>query len=196
MAGHVITANRTKRGKVSGTMFTAHLVGGPELQAALSQLTEKLQTKAAKDAVQAMVDVFVPAWSARAPVEEGTDREGRYRDSIEGQVRKAKTGAQGSVHPGVVEGLEDDEQPRRYAPRLEFGGRAGTAGQEGTRSWVAAQPSARPAFDAVQGAAVEAASAVLRAAAESVHGATPAMPTAGAPATQAWRPGFGRRGGR
>lgn len=191
MAGHVITANRNKRGKASATMFTAHLVGGPELQAALSELTEKLQTKAAKDAVQAMVDVFVPAWSARVPVDHGD-----YRESIEGQVRKAKFGAQGSVHPGVVEGLDDDMQPRRYAARLEFGGRAGTAGQEGTRSWVPAEPSARPAFDAVQGSAVEAASAVLRAAAESVHGRTPAMPTGPAPAAQAWRPGFGRRGGR
>jgi hypothetical protein len=91
-------------------------------------------------------------WQGRVPV-----LDANYQHSLEGAERAAKTksGASGSVAPRRVSGLPDDEQPFAYAARLEFGD-----------TDRAAEPSARPAFDASSDHAVEAAADVLATAAE------------------------------
>ena len=93
-------------------------------------------------------------WRSRVPV-----LDANYQASLDAATRAAKTkvGASGSVAPRKVAGLADDDQPIRYAARLEFG--------DADRP---AEPSARPAFDAVREQAVQAAADVLAKATESV----------------------------
>lgn len=144
-----------RRGKVLSTRFQATLEGGPELAAALARLDDAVRVKAAKEALQAAGGVIADEWRSRVPV-----LDANYQASLDAAPRagKTKAGASGSVAPRKVAGLADDEQPTRYAARLEFG----DADQP-------AEPSARPAFDVARERAVQAAGDVL---AKAVAGVT------------------------
>ena len=155
MSGAIRITNAIgRRGRVLSTRFQATLEGGPALAAALARLDDAVRVKAAKDALQAAGGVIATEWRSRVPV-----LDANYQASLEKAPRagKTKVGASGSVAPRKVPGLPDDEQPTRYAARLEFG--------DADR---AAEPSARPAFDVARERAVQAAGDVLAAAAESV----------------------------
>ena len=151
MAG--VVAPVVRRGKASETRFQAALVGGPELRAKLVALDEKIRKKVAADALRAGGRIIADEWSRRVPVGQPPEdpHPGAYRRSLEQEdavkVGGTKTGALGSVRPGRVDGIDDGDQPRVYAARLEF---------------VTSVPSARPAFDSSKGAAVEAISDELR----------------------------------
>jgi HK97 gp10 family phage protein len=143
-----------RRGRVLSTRFQATLEGGPELAAALARLGDAVRVKASKEALLAAGGVLATEWRSRVPV-----LDANYQRSLDAAPRagKTKAGASGSVAPRKVAGLPDDEQPTRYAARLEFG--------DADRP---AEPSARPAFDVTRERAVQAAGDVLAAAAESV----------------------------
>jgi HK97 gp10 family phage protein len=144
-----------RRGRVLSTRFAASVEGGPELAAALARLDDAVRVRAAKDAVLAAGDVISQEWRSRVPV-----LDAHYQAALDKAPRagKTKVGASGSVAPRKVAGVADDEQPVLYAGRLEFG--------DADR---AAEPSARPAFDATRERAVEAAAEVLE---QAVAGVT------------------------
>jgi HK97 gp10 family phage protein len=143
-----------RRGRVLATRFAASIEGGPELAAALARLDDAVRVRAAKDAVLAAGGVLAHEWRSRVPI-----LDANYQHSLDAATRagKTKVGASGSVAPRKVAGVPDDEQPTRYAARLEFG--------DADRP---AEPSARPAFDATREQAVQAAGDVLAKAAEGV----------------------------
>jgi HK97 gp10 family phage protein len=136
-----------RRGRVLATRFQATLEGGPELAAALARLDDAVRVKASKDALLAAGGVLATEWRSRVPV-----LDANYQAALDKAPRAAKTRARasGSVAPRKVAGVADDEQPVLYAGRLEFG--------DADR---AAEPSARPAFDATRERAVESAAEVL-----------------------------------
>ena len=143
-----------RKGRVLATRFQATLEGGPELAAALARLDDAVRVRAAKDAVLAAGGVLATEWRSRVPV-----LDANYQSSLDNAPRAAKTkfAASGSVAPRKVAGVPDDEQPTRYAARLEFG--------DADRP---AEPSARPAFDTARERAVQAAGDVLAKAAVGV----------------------------
>lgn len=149
-----ITNVMGRRGGAMATKFRATLEGGPELVAALAKLDDAVRVKASKDALFAAGGVLASEWQGRVPV-----LDANYQRSLDDAQRAAKTkaGASGSVAPRKVPGLPDEDQPGAYAARLEFG--------DADR---AAEPSARPAFDASQQRAVQAAGDVLAKAAQGV----------------------------
>jgi hypothetical protein len=154
----LITKGRRK-GQRADTLFQGTLEGGPELAKALAELQELVGAKgrggsksAAREALLAGGRIIADAWADRVPV-----LDGNYQDAMRATdaVKAAGTakGALGSVAPRRLEGVEDDQQPYLYAARLEFG--------DADR---AAEPSARPAFDATAGAATQEVGDVLHAA--------------------------------
>lgn len=149
----LITRGRRK-GQLADTKFVATLEGGPELMRKLQELDEAVRVKAAKEALMAAGQIIAGAWADRVPV-----LDQNYRNAMEQpsavKVAKTKSGASGSIGVRTLAGIEDDQQPYLYAPRLEYG--------DADR---AAEPSARPAFDATSGQAVDAAEDILRRAAE------------------------------
>jgi hypothetical protein len=142
-----VTTPAVKRGRVSQTRFNAAVEGGPELAKALEALDAKIKRDYAKDALKAGGMVIRDEWAARVPVgvAPADPHPGAYRQAMEQddavKVGGTKAGASGTVRPGLVSGLADNEQPRVYAAVLEF--------KEG-------EPSARPAFDASRDAAADA----------------------------------------
>jgi hypothetical protein len=130
----------------SATKTRAYIRGGPELVAKLQALDKKIRNEYAKAALTDGGTVIAEEWSRRAPV--GTPPEdehpGAYRDSLllpdAIRVRASKNGATGRISPGTVSGIEMDDQPRVYAPKLEFRD---------------SPPAARPAFDATKDEAVD-----------------------------------------
>lgn len=154
MAGIRIANVIGRGGRSMQSRFGATLEGGPELAGKLAQLDEAVRVRASKDAVLAASAVVAGEWHDRVPV-----LDGNYQRSLEGAERATKTraGASGTVGPRAVPGLDDNDQPIAYAARLEYG--------DVDR---AAEPSARPAFDAAQERAVVAAQGVLHQAVEGV----------------------------
>jgi hypothetical protein len=143
----VTAGNVSKSGKVSQTRISGYLEGGPELAKALQSLDAKIKKTYVKVALTAGGRVIADEWSARAPIGVPPEDEhpGAYRDSLlQADAVKATgtaTGGIGSVRPGLVSGIDDNDQPRVYAPVLEF--------RDG-------EPAARPAFDSARDRAVEA----------------------------------------
>lgn len=103
------------------------LRGADELMRKLERLRRAVRDDA-PDAALAGAEALADEWRQRVPVDEG-----HYRDSI--AAERDDEGA--VVLVGDVPGLPADEQPRLYAPGLEFGGQGRPA-----------QPSLRPAVDA------------------------------------------------
>lgn len=135
-----------------GGRFKAYLEGGPELARALQNMEKGLRDELLKEATLAGGEVIAETWRARAPF-----LDGNYRASIKAKSRAGKKGATGLVTIDPVPGLPLNQQPRFYAPALEFGSRG-----------RAARPSARPAFDSSQGRALAVAEAKLRELVEKV----------------------------
>ncbi len=141
--------------KGSQTRFNAYLEGGPELAAKLNALDAKVKKTAAKAALQAGGRIIADEWSRRVPVGQRPKdpHPGAYRRSLEQddavKVTGTKNGASGSVRPGKVDGIDDGDQPRVYAAKLEF---------------MDGEPSARPAFDTARTKASDAIGASLSAA--------------------------------
>ena len=148
----------------AATMATTRVYfrGAAELSAALKRLGDAMSEEALAIALLAGAEVLREAWSARVPVDDGD-----YRDSITALSSPGKVGATAVVFPGDVAGLSASQQPRNYAPRLEFGSAAyskaalkrGTAGSGRVRG---AQPSMRPAYDSCVGQMVAAIEGELR----------------------------------
>lgn len=150
-----VTAGQiNKRGGTSETRINGYLEGGPELAKALNELDAKIKRTYVKAALTAGGRVIADEWSTLVPVGGPPEDEhpGAYRDSLRQpdavKATGTKTGGIGSVKPGYVDGIDDGDQPRVYAPVLEF--------RDG-------EPSARPAFDASRDRAVEAIGASLSA---------------------------------
>lgn len=149
----VQTRGPAKGMEVRGRHFIARIEGTEELRAALADLEKKTRNEIAKAGIKAAGEVIQTEWRERVPV-----LDANYQRAVQtGQVRASKRGATGVVYPHDIPGVADDEQPYEYAHRLEYG----DAG-------MAAQPSARPAFDASKDAAVEAAIDVMRPMVEDV----------------------------
>lgn len=149
-----------RAGSAYGTRFTASIEGGPELAAAMKRLEASLQVQAAKAALDAAGQVIADDWKARIPLGPG---QLHYREAITVKASKTKKGASGSVRVRKLGGSTPaDAEPLLYAHKEEFGGPIAGGG------FSVARPAARPAFDSSKGRAVDAAEAVLRAAAEAV----------------------------
>ena len=128
MSGAVRISNVVgRRGRVLSTRFQATLEGGPELAAALTRLDDAVRVRASREAVLAAGGVLATEWRSRVSV-----LDANYQASLDAAPRagKTKVGASGSVAPRKVAGLPDDEQPTRYAARLEFGDADRPAGSE------------------------------------------------------------------
>lgn len=152
---------RTRGGNVmqgvSGAVRTSvFLRNGPELARKLAALEKGMRDAVLAEATAAGAKVLADAWRDRVPIDEG-----HYRDAIEHKAKAGKRGATGLVQVGKAPGVPDDEQPRLYAARLEFGSaRATKATLTAGRTDFAsrsrrAQPSLRPAFDACKGEMVD-----------------------------------------
>jgi HK97 gp10 family phage protein len=133
------------------------LQGGPQLAAALNRVAKAVSDDACAQAVLAGGEVLAEEWKRTVPV-----KDGHYRNSITAVSSPGNKGATGLVYPADVPGLPDNEQPRRYAARLEFGSMAQTLkmlkrGQAAQPSRARKmQPSLRPAFDNVHQGMVDA----------------------------------------
>jgi hypothetical protein len=159
-AGTPIRAQWTRTGVIGGregaVLTRGYIRGGPELSRALARLSKGMRDDLLQRATQAGGEVLAVAWRDRVPVDDGN-----YRDAIEAVGKPGKNGATALVRLKPVMGLPNDQQPRLYAPRLEYGSaayseqslRRGTSGGKRTRR---AQPSLRPAFDAVKGEMLDA----------------------------------------
>lgn len=145
-----------------GVSVSASIRGGAELIRKLEQLDRGLRDEMLVQATAAAAEVIADEWRARVPVLDAD-----YRSSITVVASPGKKGATALVFTETVAGLEDSQQPRNYAPRLEFGSsrasrrqfKRGILSEGRVRG---AQPSLRPAFDAAQGRAVDAMSDELR----------------------------------
>ncbi len=150
----------SKSGKVAQTRFSAYVEGGPELSAALMALDKKIRNTYAKVALTEGGKVIRDEWGRRVPV--GTPpadpHPGAYQRAMQQddavKVGATAKGASGTVRPGYVDGLAENEQPRVYAAVLEF--------KDG-------EPSARPAFDSSRDQAAEAVGKSLAAQIGSGH---------------------------
>lgn len=161
----------------SGAVLTrGYIAGGAELIAALERLRAGLKDELLVQATWAGADVLKDEWKSRVPVEDGD-----YRDAIVASAKPGKKGATGLVQVGSAAGVPTNQQPRRYAARLEFG--TGEFGKwwtdtpqveynidpskikvherRGPRK-RAAQPSLRPAFDSCKGQMLDTISDTLR----------------------------------
>lgn len=148
MSGTVrITNVIGRRGRVLSARFQATIEGGPALAAGIACLDDAVRVKVSKDALQAAGGGLATTWRSRVPVLDAD-----YQASLDAATRaaKTKTGASGSVAPRKAAGVADEEQPTRYAARLEFG--------DADRP---VEPSARPAFDTTKERAVRVAADVL-----------------------------------
>jgi HK97 gp10 family phage protein len=156
----------------SGSRIKAYLEGGPELKAALAKLERGLADELLATATLEGAEIIAAEWKARAPVGSPPEKvPGAYRDSINAKSKPGKKGATAIIAVGRYPGLPAGQQPRRYAPKLEFGSSGRTRMRTGSgASAQPAQPSARPAFDAAQGRAIDAVERRLK---ELVTKATP-----------------------
>lgn len=161
-----IRAQWTRTGVVGGrqgaVLSRGYIRGGPELLAALQRLEQGTKDELLAQATQAGGDVLKDAWKQRVPV-----LDANYRDAIEAKAKPGKIGATGVVQVGQAPGVPDDEQPRAYAARLEFGSYNTTAsmaasGVRGSGRGRRAQPSLRPAFDSCKGQMLDAMSDEVR----------------------------------
>jgi hypothetical protein len=135
------------------------------IAASLTGMQLKLARVTARVAIKAGGDVLAEAWRERVPV-----KDGYYRDAItvktstqslgdvDDPMIRRLSGAMANIYPGVTPGPPDDEQPWRYASVLEFGGHLGP---RQNNSYIPAQPSLRPAFDAAVDDCVDAVERVL-----------------------------------
>lgn len=171
-----MTATRTGmlRGREGAVLTRGYISGGPEMLAALNRLEAGLKDQLLAQATQAGADVLAEAWRDRVPV-----KDGNYKRGIYASAKPGKRGATGLVRVQGVPGLKRIDQPYRYASRLEFGSSAFTktdapnvsynldpskikvSAHKGWRG-RAAQPSLRPAFDAVKGQMLDAMSDEIR----------------------------------
>lgn len=171
-------ATRTRTGVVGARAGAVnakvYYAGAAEMRAALRRLEQGMRDELLVEATQAAGDVLAEAWRANVPVEEGN-----YRAAIEAKAKAGSRGATGIVRVGNAPGVKRQDQPRRYAARLEFGSSSFAASdapydatynldpskfsagrRKGTRR-RAAQPSLRPAFDSSRDRMVDAMGDVL-----------------------------------
>lgn len=164
-----MVSSRTQGGNAFGGRQGAVAVrfalkGGPELSRKLGQLSKDMSGQKMAIAVLAGADVLADEWRRIVPYFEG-----HYRRSITAVSSVGRDGATGLVFPADVPGLPDDQQPRRYAARLEFGSQRATlktlkAGRKDfARRGRKMQPSLRPAFDNAKSQMVDAIADQLRA---------------------------------
>lgn len=144
-----------------GSRVKAYLEGGPELAKALQTLEKGLRDDLLKEATLAGGEVIAEEWAARVPVDEGD-----YRNAIKAKSRAGKKGATAivgvdkSYDGGAGDSFEDINA---RAVVLEFGSSGRKRATTGSGSHPrTAHPSARPAFDAARGRAVEAVEGKLR----------------------------------
>jgi HK97 gp10 family phage protein len=145
-----------------GVTTKAYLRGGPELMRRLQRLSDEVSERVAAQALLAGADVIADEWRALVP-----KFERHYEHSITAASSPGRKGATGIVYPADIPGLPDNEQPRRYAARLEWGSLRTTKKMLKRGLIVPGrarrqQPSARPAFDAAKGRATDAIADELR----------------------------------
>ena len=149
-----------RAGSVSNKVYFR---GAEEMRKALQRIEKSTRDELLVEATQAAGDVLAAEWKARVPVDDGN-----YRAAIEAKAKAGSRGATGIVRVGNAPGVPRDEQPRRYASRLEFGSARATLQtlKEGRHDFASrerkAQPSLRPAFDTVRERMVDAMGDVLR----------------------------------
>lgn len=187
-----ITNVRSSRGRVYESRFVAGLVAwngkpaGPYLAEQFAKLDQAVAGDAAIESVKAMGREIADEWANRVPVLDANYRRAMQMPDVvrAGQVRSRKDpeglqvirGASGSVGPRYRPGVPDpvtsgkgetkrEAQPALYAAALEFG--QAVSGASG--GFSRPQPSARPAFDAAQGRAIEAARRVLERAVRGIR---------------------------
>lgn len=165
-AGRTIYATRLSNPNLANGVVTAttrvYIRGAAELSRALARLGKEMSDEAMAQATLAGAEVLKEAWAAAVPVDDGN-----YRDSITAMASPGREGATAVVFPGTVAGVEERDQPRNYAARLEYGSFAYSKaafkrGSQGAGRRRSAQPSLRPAYDASTGRMVAAMESELR----------------------------------
>lgn len=151
------------RGREGGVFAKAYIRGGPEAARRLSKLAKDLSDQAMAQATLAGAEVIAEEWRRLVPVE---DRD--YQGAIATSASPGRHGATALVFIDDAPGLEESQQPRNYAPRLEFGSLRATlktlkqGRTDFARRGRVARPSLRPAYDARKGEAIDAMAYELR----------------------------------
>lgn len=161
--GNVTGGGNLVTGRTGSVAARFYLRNGPEFSRQLASLAQRVSDEKMAQAVLAGGEALAVEWKRIVPVDEG-----HYRESITAVASPGRQGATGLVFPADVPGVPDNEQPRRYAARLEFGSLAQTKKQlqrgifpKGRARRM--QPSLRPAFDNVHTRMVDAIADELRA---------------------------------
>lgn len=142
----------------SQTRFVTFIADGALLASKLQALNLKLARTTARYAIKEGAEVIRKAWEGTARGVNTTGRgEGHYADALTVTTRSRTmagdvvgaprmiSGASAVISPSLtVPGVPDDEQPRRYAGVIEYGGRLGP--RQGN-SLIPAQFPARKAFE-------------------------------------------------
>lgn len=106
-----------------------------------------------KQAAEEAIEIFEDEWKKLAPY-----LDGHYQESLRAEVDVQGKEVVASVYPHRVAGVPEDEQPYRYASKLEFGG---MLGPNQRNAFIPAQPSMRPAFESKKDEAEDAAKKVI-----------------------------------
>lgn len=149
---------------VTGGKWQAIIMNGPQFIAQIEAVEVKVMRLMARSAIKDAAEIVKQEWIMRIPVNTraGDKDAGAYMRSLRIRTRsytkpgdatgdpsivpdRKFKGVAARIYPGPVAGVDEDEQPMRYAGVLEYGGRL-TAKQHS--SFIPAQPSARPAADA------------------------------------------------
>lgn len=115
-----------------------HLSGGPELQAALRELDEKVAKRIARAALKAGAMPMLHAARSKAPIDTGLTVESL---KIATGNRKGKLSARVQTKSGDYKGKTF------YASFVEYGHYQGSRKLGNARKWIEARPFMRPAFD-------------------------------------------------
>ena len=160
------------KGRTTKTM--AIITNGPQFIAQIHAVEVKAMRLLGRGAIQKAAEVVKEEWRGRIP--SGARADGFYRESLRIATRsydrpstdrdfpirdRMFKGVAARIYPGRTAGPDDDEQPYRYAGVLEYGGKLG---DKQHRSYIPAQPSARPALDAKVGEVVDIFADAMRAA--------------------------------
>lgn len=138
------------RGRQSGVAFRGFIEGGPALAAKFAALEKGLRDDLLTQVTDAGAVVIEDEWRARAQSTLGLGPgTAHYVNAIGHRSRPGKNGATAWIGlPNEQPVEKGEDQPRDYAPQLEFGGYK--------RGYRRALPTLRPAFEATRQKALDA----------------------------------------
>lgn len=143
------------RGREGAVASKGYLEGGPELAAKLQAIEKSVRDELLVQATTAGAELIAAEWRSQIASKIGRGPgTAHYEDAVGIRARPGKKGATAWIGlPNQQPTEKGEDQPRDYAPRLEFGHFKGGVHQ-------APRPTLRPAFDASRQRALDAMGAV------------------------------------